>query len=104
MEVCEEEQDLQCRLPELIEINQKLLECMGVSHPSIDEVCRITAKFGLASKLTGAGGGGCVLSWLPSDIASDMLENIKAELHANGFQCFQTLFGGEGLQLWRALD
>ncbi|GBG68509.1 hypothetical protein CBR_g3053 [Chara braunii] len=104
MEVCAEEQDLRRRLPELIEINQKLLECMGVSHPTIEEVCRITAKFGLASKLTGAGGGGCVLSWLPSDISCDLLESIKAELHASGFRCFQTVFGGEGLQLWRGVD
>ncbi|KAJ4822790.1 hypothetical protein Tsubulata_039466 [Turnera subulata] len=54
------------KLQELIEMNQGLLQCMGVSHASIETVLRTTLKYKLSSKLTGAGGGGCVLTLLPT--------------------------------------
>ena len=56
------------KLEELMEMNQGLLQCMGVSHASIETVLRTTLKFKLSSKLTGAGGGGCVLTLLPTCI------------------------------------
>lgn len=56
------------KIEELIEMNQGLLQCMGVSHASIETVLRTTLKYKLASKLTGAGGGGCVLTLLPTRI------------------------------------
>jgi len=55
-------------IKELMEINQGLLQSMGVSHSSIDTVIRTTLKHKLTSKLTGAGGGGCVLTLLPTGI------------------------------------
>ncbi|KAK8960406.1 Mevalonate kinase [Platanthera guangdongensis] len=55
-------------IEELMEMNQGLLQCMGVSHASIENVLRVTAKYKLISKLTGAGGGGCVLNLLPTCI------------------------------------
>lgn len=56
------------KLAELMEMNQGLLQCMGVSHVSIETVIRTTLKYKLSTKLTGAGGGGCVLTLLPSCI------------------------------------
>lgn len=56
------------KLGELMEMNQGLLLCMGVSHASIETVLRTTLKYKLATKLTGAGGGGCVLTLLPTRI------------------------------------
>lgn len=56
------------KIEELMEMNQGLLQCMGVSHASIETVLRTTLKYKLASKLTGAGGGGCVLTLLPNRI------------------------------------
>lgn len=56
------------KLGELMEMNQGLLQCMGVSHASIETVIRTTSKYKLSSKLTGAGGGGCVLTLLPTCI------------------------------------
>lgn len=56
------------KLEELMEMNQGLLLCMGVSHASIETVLRTTLKYKLSSKLTGAGGGGCVLTLLPTCI------------------------------------
>ena len=49
---------------ELVEINQQLLNSIGVGHESLDAVCRATAKRGFRSKLTGAGGGGCAWTLL----------------------------------------
>jgi len=56
------------RIEELMEMNQGLLQSMGVSHATIETVLRTTLKYKLASKLTGAGGGGCVLTLLPTRI------------------------------------
>jgi len=61
------------KIEELMEMNQGLLQCMGVSHASIETVLRTTLKYKLASKLTGAGGGGCVLTLLPTRIHFLML-------------------------------
>lgn len=56
------------KIGELMEMNQGLLQSMGVSHASIETVLRTTLKYKLTSKLTGAGGGGCVLTLLPTRI------------------------------------
>lgn len=37
---------------------------MGVGHPALDTLCRLTLARGLHSKLTGAGGGGCGITLL----------------------------------------
>lgn len=56
------------KIGELMEMNQGLLQCMGVSHASIETVLQTTLKYKLTSKLTGAGGGGCVITLLPTCI------------------------------------
>ena len=33
-----------------------------MSHPTVDKVCEKTLEYGFHSKLTGAGGGGCVVT------------------------------------------
>lgn len=64
------------RLRELMEINQGLLLSIGVSHASIETVLQTAMKHKLASKLTGAGGGGCVLTLLPTCILVLVLFNL----------------------------
>nr|XP_046243295.1 mevalonate kinase isoform X2 [Scatophagus argus] len=55
-------------LEELIDINQHHLNVIGVGHPALDTLCRVTLAKGLHSKLTGAGGGGCGITLLrPGD-------------------------------------
>ena len=47
--------------PELFRINQALLKAIGVYSRKIEELVERLGKSGIAAKLTGAGGGGCVI-------------------------------------------
>ena len=51
----------------LIDDNHTLLDQLRVSHPSLEAVRRITSAdpYNLATKLTGAGGGGCAVTLIP---------------------------------------
>ena len=51
-------------LQDLIDLNHHLVNSLGVGHSTLDKVREITAQFGLHSKLTGAGGGGCALTFI----------------------------------------
>ncbi|GAU11536.1 hypothetical protein TSUD_345260 [Trifolium subterraneum] len=86
------------KVEELMEMNQGLLQSMGVSHTTIETVLRTTLKYRLASKLTGAGGGGCVLTLLPTLLSSNVVDKVVAELESNGFQCFIAGIGGNGMK------
>ncbi|KAJ8436823.1 hypothetical protein Cgig2_032051 [Carnegiea gigantea] len=87
------------KLEELMEMNQGLLQCMGVSHASIETVLRTTLKYKLSSKLTGAGGGGCVLTLLPTLLSGIVVDKVIAELESCGFQCFIAGIGGNGVEV-----
>ncbi|KAI5658909.1 hypothetical protein M9H77_27702 [Catharanthus roseus] len=87
------------KLEELMEMNQGLLLCMGVSHASIETVLRTTLKYKLSSKLTGAGGGGCVLTLLPTLLSGSVVDKVVSELESNGFQCFTAGIGGNGMEI-----
>uniref|UniRef100_A0A2P2JUZ6 Mevalonate kinase n=2 Tax=Rhizophora mucronata TaxID=61149 RepID=A0A2P2JUZ6_RHIMU len=87
------------KLEELMEMNQGLLQSMGVSHASIETVLRTTFKYKLASKLTGAGGGGCVLTLLPTLLSNTVVDKVIAELESCGFQCLIGGIGGNGVEI-----
>ena len=72
------------KIEELMEMNQGMLQSMGVSHATIETVLRTTLKYKLASKLTGAGGGGCVLTLLPTCI---LLTYCSLPCASNVFHC-----------------
>lgn len=87
------------KVEELMEMNQGLLQCMGVSHTTIETVLHTTLKYKLRSKLTGAGGGGCVLTLLPTILSSIVVDKVVAELESCGFQCFIAGIGGNGMEV-----
>jgi len=91
--------DKEEKLKELMEMNQGLLQCMGVSHPSIETVLRTTLKYKLASKLTGAGGGGCVLTLLPTLLSGTVVDKVIADLESSGFHCLIAGIGGNGVEI-----
>jgi mevalonate kinase len=91
--------DKEQKLEELMEMNQGLLQCMGVSHPSIETVLRTTMKYKLVSKLTGAGGGGCVLTLLPTLLSGTIIDKVSADLESWGFHCLIAGIGGNGVEI-----
>jgi mevalonate kinase len=69
----------------LLTHNQRLLGELGVSTPALDAACSVALSAGaLGAKLTGAGGGGCLLAVTDPDQAS----GVCARLSAEGFESF----------------
>lgn len=87
------------KVEELMEMNQGLLQCMGVSHAVIETVLRTTMKYKLYSKLTGAGGGGCVLTPLRTLLSGTIIDKVMEELESCGFECLTAEIGGNGVQI-----
>lgn len=85
------------RLGELMRANHTHLRTLGVSHPSLEAVVETTAKAGLATKLTGAGGGGCAVTLVPDEFDDAALAALTDELQALGAQPHLTTLGGPGL-------
>lgn len=77
---------------QLLDLNQMLLSGLFVSTPEIEQMCgaaRTAGAFG--AKLTGAGGGGCVVALVDTpEIGAKVLAAWKSE----GFDGFATTFGG----------
>jgi mevalonate kinase len=83
-------------LQTLWDVNQHLLQAIGVSHPSIDDICSITAKYGFCSKLTGAGGGGSVIT-LISQKSEDEVRVLQSSLADKGYRSQEAAIGGCGV-------
>lgn len=85
-------------LRELVNINHGLLVALGVSHPSLEQIKMIsdTHKIG-ATKLTGAGGGGCAITLVNDDTDEDTIGKVMKEFELHGFETFETLLGGKGV-------
>ncbi|XP_076855214.1 mevalonate kinase isoform X2 [Brachyhypopomus gauderio] len=84
-------------LEELMDINQHHLNVMGVGHPALDTLCRVTLARGLHSKLTGAGGGGCGITLLRPETPTWAVQEAGQELREAGFECWETSIGGPGV-------
>lgn len=96
----------------LVRTNQHLLRAAGVSHPSLDLVCSVVDNVGdgnAATKLTGAGGGGCAMTLLRPDADENLGETIQAALKKScrrspwRFSCLTSTVGGDGV-LWTDAD
>ncbi|MEM0057026.1 MAG: mevalonate kinase [Candidatus Geothermarchaeota archaeon] len=73
------------RLGYLMDLNQHYLRALNVSTNTIDYIIDILHENGaFGAKLTGAGGGGCVISLVPDD-KMDCIENV---LRREGFAYF----------------
>ncbi|QRW04591.1 Cys/Met metabolism PLP-dependent enzyme [Ceratobasidium sp. AG-Ba] len=82
----------------LMDENHAHLVTLGVSHPVLEEIKKITGeKYGLHTKLTGAGGGGCAVTLIPDDFTEDKMQLLLADLRASGFEPYSTAIGGSGL-------
>ncbi|RXK39089.1 cystathionine beta-lyase [Tremella mesenterica] len=92
-------QALVLRLETLIRQNQVYLTQLGVSHPSLEMIVAATTgePFNLATKLTGAGGGGCALTLIPDGFSETSLQALMEDLTNLGFQPHLTALGGSGV-------
>lgn len=88
--------ELMNELEDLAGLNHALLDGLGVSHPSLEKVRSITAASGLKTKLTGAGGGGCAVTFIRDDVPQALIDQVMLQLKGEGFDCYQTSVGGTG--------
>ncbi|KAJ7116398.1 cystathionine beta-lyase [Mycena epipterygia] len=91
--------ELLSALSALINENHEHLVTLGVSHPSLETIRATTAAlpYGLSTKLTGAGGGGCAVTLVPDDFQQEALDKLIAELAQEKFVPYLTSVGGSGL-------
>lgn len=67
------------RLGEIMQIAHELLSALSISSPVLDALCSTALRHGaLGAKLTGAGGGGCILA-LPGPEPGDLVDAFVAE-------------------------
>jgi mevalonate kinase len=67
-------------ISKLIFINQCLLRAIGVSTRKIDSLVEELSCFGIKAKITGAGGGGCVIGVGDEESIQNVLKNHPAFL------------------------
>lgn len=65
------------KLGSLISENQELLEKINVSTNRLDLLIKEASNTSYGAKITGAGGGGCIISLVDESNASTTLENLK---------------------------
>nr|ASF90237.1 hypothetical protein SPAR06913 [Bartheletia paradoxa] len=94
-----ERKDLLAALEAFIDENHCHLVSLGVSHPMLEVIRARTAEqpWGLKTKLTGAGGGGCTITLVPDDFPAASLASLVESLRSSGFECYSTSVGGSGL-------
>ncbi|BGP25733.1 cystathionine beta-lyase [Rhodotorula toruloides] len=85
-------------LSRLVEQNHQHLVSLGVGHVALEAVRSKTKEqpWGLATKLTGAGGGGCAVTVVPDGYPEDKLTALRAALANTGFETYATSVGGRG--------
>jgi len=83
------------RLGELMNMNHALLEVLGVGHPQLSRLvlaARTAGAYG--AKLTGAGGGGCMISICPKHLKS----RVTGAIEACDSRAFSTSIDTEGVR------
>ncbi|MCV0412075.1 mevalonate kinase [Nitrosarchaeum sp.] len=73
--------------------NQEFLETIGISNEKLRKMIKIAENSSFGAKITGAGGGGCIIAL--SDVSN--LEKIISELKMNDYECFSVKIDFKGL-------
>ena len=82
-------------LGELMNINHGLLDALGVSNRKLNELVYAARNAGaLGSKLTGAGGGGCVIALTPGK-----QEEVEVAMKLYATLTLKTRLGVEGVKV-----
>lgn len=81
------------RLGLLLDLSHGLLNSMGVSHESLEEVVHIARREGAyGAKLTGAGMGGVAIALVPYD----RVAHVRKALAARGYRVLEAELGAKG--------
>ena len=93
------------QIGELFNFNHGLLVSLSVSHPRLERIRELVDIVGAGwTKLTGAGGGGCVITLLNPNTALEARQDLESRLEAENFEVYETLLGGDGVGvLWPAI-
>ncbi len=79
---------------ELMTENQIILDKIGVSNKIIDRIINLCSGYGaLGSKITGAGGGGCILALTEQENRENFISKIRKE----GLKCISVTLESKGL-------
>lgn len=73
--------------------NQEYLEYIGVSNDKLHSMINVANKTSYGSKITGAGGGGCIVSLVDNDCLDATLGNLRDA----GYDCFSARVDFAGL-------
>lgn len=85
-------------LRKLVNMNHGLLVALGVSHPALETVKIIGDKHQIgATKLTGAGGGGCAITLVNDNVEESVIQEAIKEFESEGYDSFETSLGGKGV-------
>ncbi|KAG0671544.1 Mevalonate kinase [Maudiozyma exigua] len=86
---------------QLVRINHGLLVSLGVSHPGLEIIRNLTTELQVGeTKLTGAGGGGCALTFLNNSASEQDVAQFRDTLNQRyDYQTFETTLGGIGCSL-----
>ena len=82
-----------------IDMNQSLLQALGVSCEAIDAIVRIARQHHYAAKLTGGGGGGCVIAVASTEAEEKDEEVFMTHLSQSGFGYQRIQIGGKGVHV-----
>jgi mevalonate kinase len=75
----------------LMNRNQDLLQEAEISCPELDLLVNLSRSSGaLGAKLTGSGGGGCMIALTPG---KDLQQKVASAIEAKGFQAFRSRLG-----------
>jgi mevalonate kinase len=75
----------------LMDRNQSLLKEADISCPELDLLVDLSRKAGaLGAKLTGSGGGGCMLALTPG---KELQEKVASAIESRGFQALRSRLG-----------
>jgi len=81
------------KVGELMNDNHRLLQEIGVSHEELDHLVGVARKQGaLGAKLTGGGGGGCIVALTPGRMLQD---KVAKAIENEGYEVLQTRIGVE---------
>jgi len=82
-------------LGELMNINHGLLEALGVSNRRLNELVYVARESGAyGAKMTGAGGGGCVIA-----LAPERRELVETAMRLHGSHVMKVELGVEGVRV-----